>query len=76
MYLYNKIVDIVTERKIIQKMNCYLRIRTWDSWIKKCKVYQVNYFPWNEENEADEMIKIWREFTESKKFECNNVRLI
>ena len=74
--LYNKIVDIAIERKIKLEWIVTFAFVHEILELKDVKYIESILFPWNEDNEADEMIKIWREFTESKKFEYNDVRLI
>ena len=74
--LYNKIVDIAIERKIKLEWIVAFALVHEILELKDVKYIKSILFPWNNENEADEMIKIWREFTESKKFEYSNVTLI
>ena len=74
--LFNKIVDISIERNIKLEWIVTFAFVHEILELKDVKYIKSILFPWNEENEADEMIKIWREFTESKRFEYNDVRLI
>ena len=74
--LYNKIVDIAIERNIKLEWIVAFALVHEILELKDVKYIKSILFPWNEENEADEMINIWREFTESKRFEYNDVRLI
>ena len=74
--LYNKIVDIAIEKEFKQYWIATFAFIHEIQGLNNIKFIKTILFPWNEENEAEKMIEIWKEFTESKTFEYNDVKLI
>ena len=76
LHLYNKIVDIVIEKEIkIDNIISYVFVQELPI-LKDIKYIDSIIFPWNEESKVEELIKIWKDFTESKMFDFKNIRLI
>ena len=74
--LYNRVVDVAIKRDIkLERIATFVFVHEIPN-LKNIKFIRSILFPWNEENEANSMIKIWKEFSESKTFNYKEVRLI
>ena len=74
--LYNKIIDIAIEREInLAKIVTYAFIHEILE-LKDIRYIKSILFPWNKENDAEKMIMIWKDFTESKTFSYHDVVFI
>ena len=74
--LFNKLVQTAINREIdLSLLHSYAFINEIKD-LKDIQYIKYIVFPWNEENDADSMIKVWEEFAEAKMFDYFSVRLI
>ena len=77
IYIYTKkVVEIAIEREIkLTMIVSYIFIHEVLE-LENVQYIHTIIFPWNEENKAETMIKLWRDFYNSKRFDYNEVKLV